>query len=93
MDNYDHSWDMSVYRYVFRELHVRHGLQTRVVVLVVHSNFYSRWYIRDGQMMLTFSIYGIRDMPLFSIFEIGVMFKYLITDVLICVFNVHWRQL
>ena len=45
MDNYDHSWDMSVYRYVFRELHVRHGLQTRVVVLTVHSNFYSRWYI------------------------------------------------
>ena len=45
MDNYDHSWDMSVYRYVFHELHVRHGLQTRVVVLAVHSNFYSRWYI------------------------------------------------
>ena len=45
MDNYDHSWDMSVYRYVFRELHVRHGLQTRVVMLVVHSNFCSRWYI------------------------------------------------
>jgi hypothetical protein len=37
--------------------------------------------------MLMFSIYGIRDMPLFSISEIGVMFKYLITDVLICVFN------
>jgi hypothetical protein len=36
---------MSVYRYVFRELHVRHGLQTRVVVLAVHSNFYSWWYI------------------------------------------------
>ena len=45
MDNYDHSWDMSVYRYVFCELRVRHGLQTRVVVLAVHSNFYSRWYI------------------------------------------------
>ena len=45
MDNYDHSWDMSMYRYVFHELGVRHGLQTRVVVLVVHSNFYSRWYI------------------------------------------------
>jgi len=45
MDNYDHSWDMSMYRYVFHELRVRHGLQTRVVVLVVHSNFYSRWYI------------------------------------------------
>ena len=45
MDNYDHSWDMSVYRYVFHELRVRHGLQTRVVVLAVHSNFYSRWYI------------------------------------------------
>jgi hypothetical protein len=30
---------------VFRELRVRHGLQTRVVVIVVHSNFYSRWYI------------------------------------------------
>jgi len=45
MDNYDHSWDMSVYRYVFRELRVHHGLQTRVVVLAVHSNFYSRWYI------------------------------------------------
>ena len=45
MNNYDHSLDMSVYRYVSHELHVRHGLQTRVVVLVVHSNFYSRWYI------------------------------------------------
>jgi len=45
MDNYDHSWDMFVYNYVFRKLHVRHGLQTRVVVLAVHSNFYSRWYI------------------------------------------------
>ena len=45
MDNYDHSWDMSVYRYVFYELCVHHGLQTRVVVLAVHSNFYSRWYI------------------------------------------------
>jgi hypothetical protein len=45
MDNYDHSWDMSMYRYVFRELHVNHGLQTRVAVLAVHSNFYSRWYI------------------------------------------------
>ena len=31
--------------YVFHELRVRHGLQTRVVVLAVHSNFYSRWYI------------------------------------------------
>jgi hypothetical protein len=30
---------------VFRELRVRHGLQTRVVVLAVHSNYYSRWYI------------------------------------------------
>ena len=45
MYNYDHSWDMFVYRYVFHELRVRHGLQTRVVVLAVHSNFYSRWYI------------------------------------------------
>ena len=45
MDNYDHSWDMSMYRYVFHELRVCHGLQTRVVVLAVHSNFYSRWYI------------------------------------------------
>jgi len=45
MDNYDHSWDMFVYRYVFCELCVRHGLQTRVVVLEVHSNFYSRWYL------------------------------------------------
>ena len=45
MDNYDHSWDMPMYRYVIRELHVPHGLQTRVVVLAVHSNFYSRWYI------------------------------------------------
>jgi hypothetical protein len=45
MDDYDHSWDMSMYRYVFCELRVRHGLQTRVVVLVLHSNFYSRWYI------------------------------------------------
>jgi hypothetical protein len=45
MDNYDHSWDMSVYRYVFHELHVCHHLQTRVVVLAVHSSFYSRWYI------------------------------------------------
>ena len=45
MDNYDHSCDMSMYRYVFRELHVLHGLQTRVVVLTVNSNFYSRWYI------------------------------------------------
>ena len=45
MDNYDHSWDMSMYRYVFRKLRVRHCLQTSVVVLVVHSNFYSRWYI------------------------------------------------
>jgi hypothetical protein len=45
MDNYDHSWDMSVYLYVFRGLHVCHGLQTRVVVLAVHSNFNSRWYI------------------------------------------------
>jgi hypothetical protein len=43
--------------------------------------------------MLMFSIYGIRDMPLFFVSEIGVMFKYLITGVLICVFNVHWRQL
>ena len=45
MDNYDHSWDMSMYCYVFHELHVRHGLQKRVVVLVAHSNFYSRGYI------------------------------------------------
>jgi hypothetical protein len=45
MDNYGHFWDMSVYRYVFHELHVRYGLQTRFVVLVVHSHFYSRWYI------------------------------------------------
>ena len=30
---------------IFRELRVLHGLQIRVVVLVVHSNFYSRWYI------------------------------------------------
>jgi hypothetical protein len=45
MDNYDHSWDMSAYHYVFHELRVRHGLQTRVVVLAVHSNYYSRWYI------------------------------------------------
>ena len=45
MNNYDHSLDMSMYRYVSRELHVHHGLQTRVVVLAVHSNFYSRWYI------------------------------------------------
>ena len=45
MNNYDHSLDMSVYRYVSHELHVRHGLQTRVVVLEVHSNFYSRWHI------------------------------------------------
>ena len=45
MDNYDHSSDMSVYRYVFRELHVCHGIQTRVVVLALDSNFYSRWYI------------------------------------------------
>ena len=45
MDNYHHSWDMYVYHYVFHELRVRHGLQIRVVVLVVHSNFYSRWYI------------------------------------------------
>jgi hypothetical protein len=44
MYNYAHSW-VSVYRYVFHELCVCHGLQTRVVVLVVHSNFYSRWYI------------------------------------------------
>jgi hypothetical protein len=42
MDNYDHSWDMFVCHYVFRKLRVHHGLQTRVVV---HSNFYSRWYI------------------------------------------------
>ena len=34
-----------MYRYVFRELCVRYGLQTRVVVLVVHSLLYSRWYI------------------------------------------------
>ena len=34
-----------MYRYVFRELRVRHGLQTTVVVLAVHSNFYSRCYI------------------------------------------------
>jgi hypothetical protein len=45
MDNNDHSWDMIVYRNVFRKLRVHHGLQTRVVVLAVHSNFYSRWYI------------------------------------------------
>jgi hypothetical protein len=45
MDNYDHSWDMSMYLYVFHELPVRHGLQTRFVMLAVHSNFYSRWYI------------------------------------------------
>ena len=45
MDNYDHSWDMSVYHYVFHELRVCHGLQTRVVALGMHSNFYSRWYI------------------------------------------------
>jgi hypothetical protein len=40
-------------------------------------------------MMLTFNIYGIRDMTLFSISEIDVTLKYLITDVLTCVFNVH----
>ena len=34
-----------MYCYVFRELRVRHGLQTRVIVLAVHSNFYSRRYI------------------------------------------------
>jgi hypothetical protein len=45
MDNYDQSWDMSMYRNVFHELRVCHGLQTWVVVLAVHSNFYSRWYI------------------------------------------------
>ena len=45
MYNYNHPWDMSVYRYVFHKLRVRHGLQTRVVVLAVHSNFYGRWYI------------------------------------------------
>ena len=45
MDNYDHSWDMFVHCYVFHELRVRHGLQTRVVVLAVHSNFYSSRYI------------------------------------------------
>ena len=45
MDNYDHSCDMSVYRYVFCEFRVHHGLQTRVVVLAVDSNFYSRWCI------------------------------------------------
>ena len=39
MDNYDHSMDTSVYHYVFRELRVNHGLQTRIVVLVVPSNF------------------------------------------------------
>jgi hypothetical protein len=30
---------------VFRELGVRHGRQRRVVVLSVHSYYYSRWYI------------------------------------------------
>ena len=30
---------------IFRKLRVHHGLQTRVVVLAVHSNFYSKWYI------------------------------------------------
>jgi hypothetical protein len=45
MDNYDHSWDMSVYHYVFHKLRLHYGLQIRVVVLAVHSSFYSRWYI------------------------------------------------
>ena len=45
MDDYDHSWDMSMNRSVFHEFCVHHGLQIRVVVLAVHSNFYSRWYI------------------------------------------------
>lgn len=48
MDNYAHAWDMSVFRYVFRELRIRQGLQRRVVVLRVHSNFYSRWYIASA---------------------------------------------
>ena len=38
-------------------------------------------------MMLMFSMYGIRDMPLFSVYEIGVMFKYLITLMFIFVFS------
>jgi hypothetical protein len=45
MDNYDHSWDMSIDHYVFHKLRLHYGLQIRVVVLAVHSSFYSRWYI------------------------------------------------
>ena len=36
---------MSLYHYVFRKLRVHHGLQRKVLVLAVHYNFYSRWYI------------------------------------------------
>jgi len=48
MDNYGNAWDMTVFRYVFRELRVRRGLQTRVVVLSVHSSFYSSWYVASA---------------------------------------------
>jgi len=58
MDNYDHSWDMSMCRYVFHELCVCHGLQTRVVVLAVHSNFYSRWYIAS---VVVHQVLGLRN--------------------------------
>ena len=47
--------------------------------LVEFMQFLSTKQQQHGQMMLTFSIYGIRDMPLFFVSKIGVMFKYLIT--------------
>ena len=58
MDNYDHSWDMSMYHYVYHKLCVRHGLQTRVVVLAVHSNFYSGWYIAS---VIVYQVLGHRN--------------------------------
>ena len=49
---------MSLYRYVFHELRVHHGLQTRVVVLAVHSIFYSRWYIAS---VVVYHVLGHRN--------------------------------
>ena len=44
MDNYDHSWDMSVYRCLL-QASCSPWPTNKGCSVAVHSNFYSRWYI------------------------------------------------
>jgi hypothetical protein len=73
------------YRYEFRGAEV---FSHRIRYLTIHPNDPEiggvravpfRGSVATWSDDVNVSIYGIRDMPLFSVSKIGVMFKYLIT--------------